>query len=302
MKPILVVGSYNTGLTVEVERVPKAGETLMGSGYQEGPGGKGSNQAVAAKRLGARVRFIGCIGTDRFGDDALALWKREGVSHDRVKRVANPTGLGFVIVERSGLNAIVVNPGANLELSQGDIEAAEELFGECGTLLVQLEIPIDVVATASKMAKKHGALVIMNPAPAPHAKALDLSSVDIVAPNEHEFAVLTGGGDLDVGAKRLLEAGPSAVVVTLGERGAYVATAGDSYRVPAPKVDVVDSTGAGDAFCGALGVALAEGEPLRQAVTFANYAGALTVTRKQVIPALPTRAEVDEFRRNDVLE
>ncbi|MDG6898559.1 MAG: ribokinase [Nitrososphaerota archaeon] len=301
MKPIVVVGSYNTGLTMLVERLPLAGETLLGRGYSEGPGGKGSNQAVAAKRLGGRVSFVGCVGSDRRGDDALALWRREGVDCTHVRRTGVHTGLGFVIVDRSGRNAITVDAGANLELNAEDLRGAEPAISKAGVMLLQLEVPVDAVHEAARLARRHGATVILNPAPA-RPSGLDFGSFDILTPNEQEFEVLAGTGELDRGSSLLLSKGAKAVVVTLGERGAFVATASDSYTVPAPRVSVIDSTGAGDAFNGALAVALSEGEPLRQAVTFANYAGALTVTRKEVIPALPRRTEVEEFRRNDVLE
>ena len=302
MKPITVVGSYNVGLTMETERVPLVGETVLGRGYSEGPGGKGSNQAVAAARLGARVRFVGKVGKDRHGDEALSLWQEEGVSVEFVKRTDAHTGLAFIVVGRGGTNAIVVDPGANGELTPGDVGNASAAIRGCGVLLTQLEIPAETAAAASKMAKEGGATVIMNPAPARRDAGVDISAVDILTPNETEFEALAGTPDLDGGARALLARGPKAVIVTLGEKGARVWTEDDAVTIPAPRVRSVDSTGAGDAFNGALAVALSEGEPLTSAVRFANYAGALAVTRREVIPALPTRAELDEFRRNDVLE
>lgn len=302
MKQIVVVGSYNTGLSMRVERLPKAGETILGMGYTEGPGGKGSNQAVAARRLGGKVSFVGCVGRDRFGDAALALWKAEGIDAGGVKRTSAHTGLGFVIVDKYGNNAITVDAGANLELGPDDIEASEQVISKASTMLIQLEIPVATVNAAARIARKHGLKVLLNPAPALEASGLELDKIDILTPNEQEFLKITGQTDLKKGAAVLLSRGVRAVVVTLGEKGAFVGTPTDEYTVPAPKVNVVDSTGAGDAFNGALAVALSEGEPLRQAVAFANYAGALTVTKREVIPALPRRQEVDEFRRNDVLE
>ena len=302
MKPVAVVGSYNVGLTIRVERIPAVGETLLGRGYSEGPGGKGSNQAVAAARLGARVRFVGSVGTDRYGDEALRLWKKEGVAFDSVKRVGAHTGLAFVIVGPSGSNAIVVDPGANSELTPRDVEGARRAVRGCGVLITQLEIPAETAAAAARLAKAEGATVIMNPAPAAKGPALDLSSVDILTPNETEFEAIAGTAELDGGARSLLAKGPRAVVVTLGEKGARVVTKDDCVTVPAPRVKALDTTGAGDAFNGALAVALSEGEPLTSAVRFANYAGALAVTKLEVLPALPTRGELDEFRRNDVLE
>jgi ribokinase len=302
VKPIVVVGSYNTGLSMLVERLPKAGETLLGTGYSEGPGGKGSNQAVAAQRLGGRVSFIGCVGRDRYGDDAFALWKAEGIDTKNVRRTDAHTGLGFVIVDKRGGNAITVDAGANLELGPADVEAAVQTISKASVLLTQLEIPVATVNAAAKVAKQHSLKVILNPAPALTSSGVELNGVDVLTPNEQEFLEMTGQADLKAGAALLLSRGVKAVVVTLGETGAFVSTPTDAYTVPPPKVEVVDTTGAGDAFNGALAVALSEGEPLRQAVAFANYAGALTVTRREVIPALPRRAELDEFRRNDVLE
>lgn len=302
MKPIVVVGSYNYGLTMRVDRIPGKGETVLAGGLSEGPGGKGSNQAVAAARLGARVRFLGSVGSDRYGEEAVNLWKTEGVDAGSVKRVSQHTGLAFIIVDRNGMNSISVDPGANSLLTPEDLEGAADEFKGCGAFLTQLEIQPGTAAAGARLAKEAGATAIMNPAPGMSADQLDLSQVDILTPNETEFAILSGTTDTAEGAKRLLKLGPSAVIVTLGERGARVVTVKDSFLVPAPRVKAVDETGAGDAFNGALAVALSEGEPLAAAVRFANYAGALTVTRPEVIPALPGRRELDEFRRNDVLE
>lgn len=302
MKPIAVVGSYNVGLTIETDKVPAAGETVLGRGYSEGPGGKGSNQAIAAARLGARVRFVGSVGKDRYGDEALRLWESEGVMSEWVKRVEEHTGIAFIVVGPAGSNIIVVDPGANGRLSPADVGTASAAIRGCGAVLTQLEIPSETAAAACRQAREEGAAVILNPAPAKEGHRLDLSQVDVLTPNETEFGVLAGTADLDGGARSLLAKGPGAVVVTLGERGARVITKDDAVTVPAPRVRPLDTTGAGDAFNGALAVALSEGEPLTSAVRFANYAGALAVTRREVVPALPTRQELDEFRRNDVLE
>ncbi len=302
MRPIAIVGSYNVGLTIKTKRIPSTGETVLGSGYSEGPGGKGSNQAIAARRLGGKVRFVGCVGKDRYGDEALSLWKVEGVEADAVRRVEAHTGLAFIVVGDAGANAITVDPGANSHLTPQGVEGARGTICGCGILLTQLEIPKETAAAAARLVAGAGGTVVLNPAPALHVSGLDLSSVDIITPNESEFRVLTGTTDMEQGSRMLLSKGPSAVIITLGEKGAHVTTTDDSFRVPAPKVRCVDPTGAGDAFNGALAVALAEGEPIRAAVKFANYAGALTVTRDEVIPALPTRREVDEFLRNDMLE
>ncbi len=302
MKSIAVVGSYNVGLTIKVQRIPQPGETLLGTGYSEGPGGKGSNQAIAARRLGGRVHFIGSVGRDKFGDQALELLRGEGVEVEGVTRANAHTGLAFIVVGPSGANAITVDPGANSLLKPADVVASRRAIEACGVLLCQLEIPAGTAAAAARLAKGAGRTVVLNPAPAVAASELDLSDVEILTPNETEFAVLAETDDIGAGARSLLARGPRAVIVTLGERGARVVTESDAFSVPAPKVSAVDSTGAGDAFNGALAVALTEGEPLAAAVKFANYAGALTVTKDEVIPALPTRRELDEFLRNDLLE
>lgn len=302
MKAITVVGSYLTALTMRVGRLPRPGETVVGRGYSELPGGKGSNQAIAARRLGAKVNFVGCVGRDERGDAAVEMWRSEGVAASLVRRSAAPTGLGFVMVDEEGANAIAIDPGANLDLGPGDIESAGEAISGAGVVLLQLEVSHRTMEAAARTAKKGGATVILNPAPAMRAKDLALGDVDIVTPNEEEFRVLAGTDDLDSGAREILSMGPKAVVITLGARGARVVVADDSYSVPAPTVKAVDTTGAGDAFNGALAVALSEREGLRQGVRFANYAGALCVTRPEVVASLPHRAEVDEFVRADVLE
>ena len=301
MKPIVVVGSYLTGVTMQVGRLPKTGETVVGSGCLRVPGGKGSNQAVAVRRLGGRASIVACIGSDEDGDQALTMWQREGVEAGLVRRTSKHTGIGFVVVDSGGANAIAIDPGASWDLAPSDIDRAGEAIGRAGAMLIQLEVPGETVAAAKRKAKESGLTVVLNPAPSALG-GLDLSGVDVLTPNEEEFRELTGGAEFEQGAKGLLARGAKAVVVTLGERGARVMTEGDSYSVPAPSVRAVDSTGAGDAFNGALAVALSEGEPLRHAVRFANYAGALCVTKPEVVAALPRRGEVDGFLRSDALE
>jgi ribokinase len=301
VKPIVVVGSYLTAVTMRVDRLPRTGETVVGSMYRRVPGGKGSNQAVAVRRLGGKASIVSCVGSDEDGDQALAMWLREGVDTSQVKRSPRHTGLGFVIVDCEGANSIAIVPGASWGLGPPDIDRAAETIARSGTMLMQLEVPPETVAAARRSAKEHGLTVILNPAP-PGGGVIDLTGVDIVTPNEEEFRALTGGADFEQGARALLAKGARAVVVTLGSRGARVMTQGDSYSVPAPSVKAVDSTGCGDAFNAALAVALSEGEPLRQAVRFANYAGALCATKDEAVAAIPRRGEVDEFLRSDLLE
>jgi ribokinase len=291
---VAVVGSYNVGETVVVDRLPRPGETLMGGGYSEGPGGKGSNQAVAAGRLGGEVWFLGCVGEDRYGDEALSLWKSEGIATG-VKRVGAHTGFALIAVDRSGTNIIVIDPGANLKLTPRDVDAARGSIVGSRVVLTQLEIPVETAVAAGRLGKRLGATTILNPAPSRPMREIDLTAFDMVTPNEEEFGTLTGTKDLEKGTAALLKSGVKTAVVTLGERGAYVATSEVHRLVSAPRVRAVDSTGAGDAFNGALAVAMCEGMELGDAVKFANCAGALTVTKTEVVPALPTRAEVDRL-------
>ncbi len=302
MKPITVVGSYNASETIRVSRLPRAGETVMGTGYSKGPGGKGSNQAVAARRLDGETRFIGCVGNDKSGDEAFLLWQSERVAAEGVRQVARHTGTALIVVKQgTGANIITIAPGANLELSPADITGSRRAIAGCGVVLTQLEISVETAVAATRVGREEGALVILNPAPAVPASQLDLSQVDVVTPNEQEFGLLSGTDSLEAGSAALLKKGPRTVIVTLGEEGAYVATREKSYRVSAPKVKSVDETGAGDAFNGALAVALSNGEEMEDAVRFANAAGALTVTKEEVIPALPRTAEVEALRRSAVL-
>jgi ribokinase len=307
MTKIVVLGSYNVGLSMFVSRLPQEGETVLGGGFSEGPGGKGSNQAVAARRLGADVDFVGCVGRDRFGDEAFKLWEREGVGHEFVRRSDNHTGVGLVIVDEKGENLITVDPGANADLAPSDVDRAEGVIASSPFLLLQFESPEETALWAAEVARRHGAQVILNPAPARRITQGLLRTVDYLTPNQSEFNVLVGkepGEEVgfDVESAFFLNAGVKAVIVTLGDRGAYVATRDGGYMVPAPKVEAVDPTGAGDAFNGALAVALAEGKPLKEAVSFACFAGALTTTKHEVVPALPHRWELDGFRSSHVLE
>lgn len=292
------MGSYNATLSIFVDRLPRPGETLLGNGFTGGPGGKGSNQAIAARRLGGDVHFVGCVGKDGYGDAALELWNKERVLTKHVKRSDTHTGIAFVLVDRTGNNMIAVDPGANNDLGPEEVRGAEPLFRQSGVLLIQLEIPLDTVETAARLAKGCGNTVVLNPAPGRKASQLPLRYVDVVTPNEEEFLELAGVRDLEAGSETIMEMGPRAVVVTLGERGAFVATPDDRFTVPAPSVKAIDTTGAGDAFNGALAIALAEGKSLREAVTFANLAGALTTTKKEVIPALPIRQELEDYGKN----
>ncbi len=293
---IVVVGSFNADLTAYVARVPGPGETVWGWGFATGPGGKGSNQAVAASRLGAEVSFVGRIGQDQFAAVALSLWKQEGVRADFV--VQDPkhaTGIASILVDERGENRIVVVPGANLALSKGDVDAAEAVIAQADVLLTQLEIEDSVVEHALRMAKAKGVRTVLNPAPARPLSAEILQLVDYLTPNETELQALghASGKSTEAAARSILVSNTQAVVATLGAEGAHCVRRREAARVPGYSVEVADTTGAGDAFNGALAVALAEGKTLPESVAFANAAAALCVTRPGAASSMPRRDEVE---------
>jgi ribokinase len=297
---ITVVGSFAVGLTLRAPRFPVAGETLIGSDFDMGPGGKGSNQAVGAARLGAESHLVAVIGTDAFGEVALDLYRREMVDASHVRRTAERnTGVGFITLNAAGENHIVLDMGANHLLTPQDADQAEDLIAASDAVLSVLEINAATAAHAMALARRHGVISILNPAPAQPLDDDLLSAVDVLTPNESELRILSGLAPDDPTdtlalAHRLQARGVRQLVVTRGSQGALVVAAdGSTHLVPGTPVNVVDSTGAGDAFTSALAVALAEKQPLLEAVRFATVAGALACTRLGVIPALPTRAELE---------
>lgn len=299
---ITVVGSFMMDLMSRTPRLPVAGETVMGGPFQMGPGGKGSNQAVAAARLGAEVCMVVSLGKDYFGDVAYNNLVREGVRVECVKRVDNVcTGAALIMVdEEKGENMIVVAPGSNNELGPEDVDRAKELVLGSEYMLVQLEIPLYTVEYAIELAHDNNVGVILNPAPGRHLPDEVLSKVDVLTPNETEASAITGQSVVDArtaekAARELLARGCRNAVITLGAAGALVANRDGVHLVPSFNVKTVDTTGAGDAFNGALAVALAEGQPLLNAVRFANAAGALCVTKLGTAPAMPSRPEVEEL-------
>lgn len=301
---ITVVGSFAVGLTLRAPRFPVKGETLVGSDFDMGPGGKGSNQAVGAARLGAESHLVAVIGADLFGDIGADLYRREGVGVEHLRRtLERNTGVGFIILNAEGDNQIVLDMGANHLLSPEDVDRAEDLIAASDAVLSVLEISPQTAARAMALARRHGVISVLNPAPAQPLDDALLANVDVLTPNETELRILSGLPPDDPTealelAHRLQRRGVRQVVVTRGGEGALVVTAdGESEHVPGVPVQVVDTTGAGDAFTCALGVALAEGQPLLEAARFAACAGALACTRLGVIPALPRRAEVERLMR-----
>jgi ribokinase len=299
---ITVVGSYATGLTMKVERLPCTGETLLGSGYRVDYGGKGSNQAVGCARLGAQVSFVARIGKDAFGEMALGLYRNEGIDVASVKQTAEaPTGVGFIIVETAnGHNCITIDPGANELLTPADVSQCEAAFDATAVVLTQLEIPVAAAEAALLRGRAHGAVTILNPAPVRPLPHSVLQLIDILTPNETEARVLAGRNPDAVIepaelARELIGRGVKQVVMTLGEKGALLVTGSSSTHVPAVAMSAVDTTGAGDAFNAGLATALARGASLEAAVQFAVVTGGLAVTKEGVIPSLPNRAQVVEF-------
>lgn len=302
IKPkITVIGSYAVGMTMKTDRFPVCGETRLGCDFQELHGGKGSNQAIEAARLGAIVNFIGCIGKDSFGDKAIELFKMEGISYENVKRSEKfSTGVGFITVDELGHNNIVIDFGANNDISCEDIDKVEAVIASCDILLVQLEICIKAVEHAVKIAKKHGITVILNPAPFQTLSDKLLQNTDILTPNETEARLILGLRpdedilEIEIG-KKLIDRGVKTAVITLGSKGALIVTKDSNMFVPVREVKVVDTTGAGDTFSSSLAIAIAEGRSLREAVEFAGAAASLSVMRYGVVPSLPYREEVENF-------
>ena len=299
---VVVVGSFNMDLVVKAGRRPQTGETLMGEEFGMFIGGKGSNQAIAAARLGANVTMIGRLGTDLFGDTLMAAHAEEGIYTDYVIRDTEVgTGVASILIDADGDNSIVLVPQANMRLSVEDIERASESIAAADALLLQLEVPIDASRRAAEIAKSNGATVVLNPAPAQELPDDFLAQVDILTPNEVETESLSGirvstATDAERAAKVLLDKGLSAVILTLGERGALLLASDMTQQVPAYSVEVVDTTAAGDAFCGALATALARGNNLVNAVAFANAAGALAVTVLGAAPSIPNETQVEALR------
>jgi len=305
---IAVVGSYATGLTMKVERMPSTGETLLGSSYRVDYGGKGSNQAVGCARLGAHVSFVARIGSDAFGEMALGLYRDEGIDVAHVAQTGEaPTGVGFIIVEAaSGHNCITIDPGANELLTAADISRCDAAFDSAAVVLTQLEIPVVAAEAALARGRARGAITILNPAPVRPLSQSVLQLIDVLTPNETEARVLAGcSPDVVIEptevARSLIQQGVKQVVMTLGEKGALIVTASSSTHVPAVRMAAVDTTGAGDAFNAGLAVALASGADLESAVRFAVVAGGLSVTREGVIPSLPSHGMVLQFYREQGL-
>jgi ribokinase len=300
---ISVVGSFAVGMTLRTDRMPIFGETLLGSDFDMGPGGKGSNQAVAAARLGAEAHFIGLIGDDKLGAIATDLYEAEGVRTEWLKQTKQAaTGVGFIILNQEGRNGIILDMGANKLLDRVLVRQAEKQIAASHVVLAVLEIPVEAAAEGISLGRKHGVTTILNPAPAAPLPDDLLRNVDLITPNETELRILMGlqpddSAPTSLLARELRQRFGCTVIVTRGEHGLLILDDTGEQEIPSIPVEVTDTTGAGDAFNAALAVALAESKDLRSAAQFACCAGALACTRLGVIPALARRGAVDALCR-----
>jgi ribokinase len=298
---VAVIGSYNTDLTIKAGSIPRPGETVLGGVFTRGGGGKGANQAVAAARVGAGVSMIAKVGDDPLGREAVARLTAERIDTRYVLLDPDfPTGVAFIMVDSLGENSIVVASGANSRLSAADVEGASAAIRGASVLLVQLESPLEAVRAAVRIAHGCGSLVILNPAPVTALDNALLREVDIITPNALEAEMLTGvpisgTESLKAAAGALLGHGISRVLITLGSRGVFSATAESSGLIPAFKVGAVDSTGAGDVFNGALAAFLAGGTKVEDAIRKASGAAAIAVTRMGAQVSTPFRPEIEAF-------
>lgn len=296
---ILVIGSSNTDMTVRSATLPKPGETVLGGDFRMGPGGKGANQAVAARLLGGEVTFVCKLGHDMFGEGASKHYESCGLDTSKILWSDKPSGVALITVDSKAENSIVVASGANADVTVSDIDSVAEIIKSSGILLLQLEIPMDAVVHAAEIAYNAGVQVVLNPAPAAVLPAELLKCVSILIPNETEASAISG---IDINnfetaaaaAERLKGMGVREVIITMGSRGSVVCD-GDCTFVHAVKVNAVDTTAAGDTFCGGVCVALSEGKDLLEAVKFATAASSIAVQRPGAQDSIPKRYEVDKL-------
>ncbi|MDX2729398.1 MULTISPECIES: ribokinase [Streptomyces] len=292
MTAIAVLGSTNMDLVAYVARAPERGETVTGREFRTIPGGKGANQAIAAARAGGEVLMIGAVGDDAYGTRLRAELEHAGVETDLLHTAEGPSGTAHIVVDDTGANAIVVIPGANgtvHTLGHGEMAA----IAEADLLLLQLELPLPAVVEGARMAHAQGVRTILTPSPVQPLPDELFDNVDLLIPNEHEAAALSGKSDPHAAAEILLRHVP-AVVVTLGSKGClYAARGSETVHFPAPEVTAVDTTGAGDTFVGALAVALGEGRAVPEALAWASIAAALCVQKPGASTSMPYRSEID---------
>ena len=299
-KDIVILGVFVADTAYRASRQPKIGETIIGNEFSLGPGGKGSNQAVAAALAGGNVHFISRLGKDDFANMAISLWEKSGITPHVTQHSDSYTGAAYIFIEnKSGNNAIIVSPGAAANINEDDIMANKELIQGSRVFMTQLEQSLDAAGTALYFAKEGGAITILNPAPAQPLGENILKLCDFVTPNEIEAEQITGIpvksiNDAEIAAGKLIEKGASAAVITLGEQGALFKDNNQIIHQPSYQVGpVVETTGAGDAFNGGLAVALAEEMPIDKALRFACATASISVTRQGTAPSMPDRHEID---------
>lgn len=305
---ITVLGSINMDLMIRSGKLPLPGETVIADTKVENPGGKGANQAVAAARMGAAVTMIGCVGDDSFADQLLQNLQAAQINTAHItRRTDTASGVAVVMVEASGENAILVVPGANALVSLAEIEQAKQAICESDLLLMQLEVPQEIVVAATQIASQAGVRVILDPAPAPSNIQSELLQVDLICPNQSEAAALLGKPidsiyDAVSLIDELTQLGPKQAIITMAEQGAVVFDGETVETVPPFVVDVVDSTAAGDAFAAGLAVRLAENAALIDAVKFASAAGALAASGSGAQSAMPTREQIETLLKQQSQE
>lgn len=305
---ILVVGSINLDMVVSSPRIPGPGENVCGARFQMVAGGKGANQAVGCRRMGSRTYLLGRVGEDFFADYLLECLGSEGIVTMVDRTAQRSTGVALIVVEEAtGVNTIVVDPGANMTLSGRDLDLAEDLWGEIHSVLFQLEIPNEVVSEGARRARKHGVAAVLDAGPPRGISPSLLEDFDVVSPNQDELSDIVGSriGGMEStreAAFSLVQEGVPVVVVKMGAGGSMVVTAEGCWHVPPYEVRAVDATAAGDAFTAGLVTALGEGRPLKEAAMFANAAGALAVTVLGAQPSMPTRGQVEDLMRSQEIE
>lgn len=309
-KNVCILGSINMDLVLRVDRMVKPGETILSKDFKKVPGGKGANQAVAAKRLGANVSFIGMVGMDDNGVELVKALKEDKIDTSHIKvDESNPTGMAIITVDDDGRNSIVVVPGANMKIDSQSIENAKDVIKESKLLIAQFETPAEATIEAFKIAKENGVTTILNPAPAKKIPEELLKLTDIIAPNETEAFELT---DIKVddderikeAAEKFIEKGVKFVIITLGERGAALVSEEKFTTVPAYKVKAVDTTAAGDSFIGALSSKLQneeniDFEAIEKAIKFSNKVSSIVVQRQGAQPSLPYLEEVTKIYKEE---
>jgi ribokinase len=303
MSKILVIGSSNTDLIARVKRFAVAGETIEGSHFMQAMGGKGANQALAAHKLGGDVKFITSLGSDSNGENTLKYFKNVGLDASASLIVDNvPSGTAMIWVDEKGENCIVITPGANKELSPDYINKVKNEITAADIIVMQMEIPYDTVKRVCDLAHNQGKIVMLNVAPACKLDHDLIGKVDVLVVNETEAETIAGVKIDEIGEEtmvdRLRELGAKTVVLTLGKRGSILKNGKESYKIPAFVVETLDSTAAGDTFCGALAAELSKGHKWEQALKFATASSAICVTRMGAQPSIPTEREVNEFLTN----